>query len=57
MATQKKHFVSFDYEHCNKCGGKMANRLLATNDSEVKKFTKIRQCVICKHWFSLEGHI
>ncbi len=54
MAPLRKKVALLEVKFCNKCGGQMVKRLLPTNHSETKKFTHIMQCIICKHWFSLE---
>ena len=55
MTMPKKKASIVEVKFCDKCGGQMVRRLLPTNHSETKKFTKIMQCITCKHWFSLEN--
>jgi len=54
MVPSKKRVAIIEVKFCDKCGGQMVRRLFPTNHSKTKKFTRIMQCVTCKHWFSLE---
>ncbi|MHA1477548.1 MAG: hypothetical protein ACTSPU_05050 [Promethearchaeota archaeon] len=40
---------------CEKCGNVMVNRVLRRNyDANPSKMEKILQCIVCRHWISLE---
>ncbi len=39
---------------CHKCGFHMIDRKLSVKDNGSVKYINIRQCSICRHWYSLE---
>ena len=39
---------------CHKCGFGMIDRKLSIKKKGSVKYIKIRQCSICRHWYSLE---
>ncbi|MBY9005860.1 MAG: hypothetical protein KGD63_03795 [Candidatus Lokiarchaeota archaeon] len=39
---------------CNKCGFGMIDRKLSINNHGAVKYIRIRQCSICRHWYSLD---
>ena len=55
MATQKIKAQHLDI--CDKCGSVMITRLIAEKNGSVKttmRLARIKQCVVCRHWISLE---
>ncbi|MHA1491210.1 MAG: hypothetical protein ACTSRI_16370 [Promethearchaeota archaeon] len=51
MATIKKKITGL--HQCCKCGNIMVERVVASESPE-KGFEKILQCIVCRHWISLE---
>jgi len=40
---------------CEKCGNVMVNRVLRRNsDANPGKLERILQCIVCRHWISLD---
>ena len=39
---------------CHKCGFNMIDRKLSIKNNGNVKYIKIRQCSICRHWYSLD---
>ncbi len=52
MATIKKKVIGL--HQCSKCGNIMVERVVVISDSKKKILEKIFQCVVCRHWISLE---
>ncbi|TXT63406.1 MAG: hypothetical protein BAJALOKI1v1_730004 [Promethearchaeota archaeon] len=52
MSIDKSNFE--DLEECEKCTSQMITRKIPIKENGSFKWQKIRQCILCKHWYSFK---